>query len=152
MGEKNKQAISRSPLFYVGDKYKLMSQLNELFPTKINNYYDVFCGGGSASINVEANAYFMNDVNHNVIQLHRHLQEKSFQIEDFIKKMHGLIKEYGLSISEIGIDNELEELKKKHAKTYFSKYNKLPYLKLREDFNNNQEETDLLYLLLISSS
>lgn len=52
---KNKKVTLRSPLFYVGDKYKLMPQLNKLFPTQIENFYDVFCGGGSVSINAKAN-------------------------------------------------------------------------------------------------
>ena len=30
----NKRKIKRSPFFYVGDKYKLMNQLNNLFPKK----------------------------------------------------------------------------------------------------------------------
>ena len=96
---KKKKAI-RSPLFYVGDKYKLMPQLNELFPEKINNYYDVFCGGGSASINVKANAIYMNDVDKRIIQLHKHLQYNSNDITAFIERMYEIIESYGLSLSE----------------------------------------------------
>ncbi len=139
----------RSPLFYVGDKYKLMKQLNELFPSDIDNYYDVFCGGGSASLNVIANAYYLNDIDKNIIKLHKLLQKNSPEIEDFIKKMHRRINRYGLSLSENGLNKEIEELKSVHKKTYFAKYNKSSYLKLRDDFNANKGKTDLLYLLLI---
>lgn len=138
----------RSPLFYVGDKYKLMTQLNELFPDEINNYYDVFCGGGSASLNVKAKKIIMNDIDKKIIELHEFLQNQSSDIEKFIEKMHKLIKEYGLSISELGTNKDIENLKREFKKTYFSKYNKRSYLKLRNDYNNNKK-VELLYLLII---
>ncbi len=147
--ESQKKKRVRSPLFYVGDKYKLMPQLQELFPKEINVYYDVFCGGGSASININANTIIMNDINEKIIELHRHLQMHSENIEAFIDNMYALIDEYGLSLSEHGRNQEIEELKKVYVKTYFSKYNKEAYLKLRENYNKNPDNTDLLYLLLI---
>ncbi|MCE5090922.1 Dam family site-specific DNA-(adenine-N6)-methyltransferase [Staphylococcus devriesei] len=139
----------RSPLFYVGDKYKLMPQLLEVFPNNINNYYDVFGGGGSASINVEAKHFHLNDIDKKVIELHHFLQEKSANIENFIFEIQLLINYYGLSHSEFGKNPVIEELKKVHKKTYFSKYNKSGYLELRSDYNSNQKRTDLLYLLLV---
>lgn len=138
----------RSPLFYVGDKYKLMPQLIELFPAEINSYYDVFCGGGSASINVKAQKYVLNDVDEKIIELHNFLQIQSQEIESFIKSMYDLIQDYGLSLSELGKNQTIEELKKEYKKTYFAKYNKESYLKLRDDYNN-QSDTKLLYLLLV---
>lgn len=148
----NKKTIKhfmRSPLFYVGDKYKLMPQLTELFPDKINNYFDVFCGGGSASINVEAKVYNMNDIDENIIALHYHLQRNSKNMYRFISRMYRLINSYGLSHSEKCIDERLEAYKKKYVKTYFARYNKDSYLKLRRDFNRDNTNIDLLYLLLI---
>lgn len=139
----------RSPLFYVGDKYKLMPQLLEIFPKNINNYYDVFSGGGSASINVSAKHFHMNDLNTNVVKLHHFLQQQSKNIENFIFEMQYQINYYGLSHSEHGNNPEIEKLKKIYKKTYFSRYNKQAYLQLRSDYNSNQERTDLLYLLLI---
>ena len=38
--QKKKKKSIRSPLFYVGDKYKLMPQLKKLFPNDIDTYYD----------------------------------------------------------------------------------------------------------------
>jgi DNA adenine methylase len=51
--------INRSPLFYVGDKYKLMKQLIELFPLSVNNFYEPFTGGGTVFLNIEAKKYFL---------------------------------------------------------------------------------------------
>lgn len=141
--------LVRSPLFYVGDKYKLMPQLKELFPKEINNFYDVFCGGGSASINVKAKQFILNDVDEKIIELHNFLQEQSQEIESFINKMYEMIQYYGLSLSELGKNQVIEELKKEYKKTYFAKYNKKPYLKLRNDYNNDQANTKLLYILLV---
>lgn len=139
----------RSPLFYVGDKYKLMPQLKELFPKNINNFYDVFCGGGSASINVTAKKVIMNDVDKKIIELHKYLQRNSLDMDHFINNMYEVIKYYGLSLSELGKNKQIEDLKKEYRKTYFAKYNKLQYLELRKDYNQDQTNTGLLYLLLI---
>ncbi|HES1965624.1 Dam family site-specific DNA-(adenine-N6)-methyltransferase [Streptococcus sanguinis] len=145
---KNKKGI-RSPFFYVGDKYKLMPQLKELFPEVINNYYDVFCGGGSASINVKANNYYLNDIDSFVIKLHKWINENSSEVELLIKKQYDLINKYNLSHSEFGLNTQIENLKLEFKKTYFSKYNKENYSKLRDDFNDDQENMQLLYLLLV---
>lgn len=139
----------RSPLFYVGDKYKLMAQLTELFPRKINTFYDVFTGGGSASINTIANNYKINDIDKNVMKLHELLKRESKDIEHFIYKMSRIIEKYNLSHSELGKNKEIELLKQTYKKTYFSIYNKEAYLNLRDDFNQNQTNIELLYLLLV---
>lgn len=139
----------RSPLFYVGDKYKLMPQLLKLFPTNIHNYYDVFCGGGSASMSINANKIIMNDINSQIISIHKFLQSKSNDIDLFIEEMHLIIKQYGLSLSELEVNDKIKKLKLDYPKTYFAKYNKEAYLKLRSDFNSNQQQIELLYLLII---
>lgn len=139
----------RSPLFYVGDKYKLMPQLSKLFPKNIDSFYDVFCGGGSVSLNVNANNFYLNDINHRVIELHTLLYENSKDMESFIQKTQNLAKKYGLSISELERNDEIERLKLEYKKTYFSKYNKKSYLKLRKDYNENQANVKRLYLLLV---
>ena len=140
--------LYRSPLFYVGDKYKLMSQLKLLFPQNISTFYDVFCGGGSASINANAKNYVLNDINSKVIELHNLLIENSNDINSFIEKMHRHIKEYGLSHSEIILPSGINNYKKLYPKTYFAEYNKKSYRILRQDYNKNHD-VEKLYLLLI---
>src|SRR5699024_11683830 len=121
--ELEKPKIVRSPFFYVGDKYKLMSQLIELFPENINNYFDVFCGGGSASINVKAKNYYLNDIDTNIISLHNHLKINSADIDKFINRMYELINNYGLSHSEKYTDEKLKEYKNKYVKSYIAQLN-----------------------------
>lgn len=35
----------RSPLFYVGDKRKLIDEIKSFFPSKIKAFYEPFVGG-----------------------------------------------------------------------------------------------------------
>jgi len=39
--------INRSPLFYVGDKYKLLNEILPYFPKEIDRFIEPFTGGGS---------------------------------------------------------------------------------------------------------
>ena len=139
----------RSPLFYVGDKYKLMPQLLDLFPSNIEAFIDVFAGGGSVSLNTPAKKYIINDNNPYIISLHRFLMSYHSVFDLFREYMYNLINEFKLSCSELGINDDIIQLKKIYKKTYFSKYNKPGYLQLRDCFNINKEKTEYLYLLLI---
>jgi len=49
--------MRRSPFFYVGDKFKLIPQLQANFPPQINRFIEPFCGGGSVFLNVKNNLY-----------------------------------------------------------------------------------------------
>lgn len=139
----------RSPLFYVGDKYKLMPQLLTVFPTNINTFYDVFVGGGSVSLNTKAQHYQFNDFDSNIITLHKYLLKKTQNLDSFLADMYNLIDKYHLTHSEIRTDPQLIEFKNLYKKTYFAKLNKDSYMQLRADYNNDQSQKDLLYLLLV---
>ena len=67
--------LFRSPLFYVGDKFKLLEQILQSFPNKINNYYEPFVGGGSVFLNVNAKKFHLNDLDKNLINLHKFLSK-----------------------------------------------------------------------------
>lgn len=138
----------RSPLFYVGDKYKLVSQLNDLFPRDIDCFVDLFCGGGSVSLNCKAKSYIMNDSNPYIIQIHEFLNSKKFQFDNLVSEFYNLINNYKLSHSEISNCEEINKIKIEYPKTYFSKYNKDHYLKLRNDYNK-YKNVERLYLLLV---
>lgn len=144
----DKKDVVRSPLFYVGDKYKLVPQLEKLFPQNINNYYEPFCGGGSSFINTKAKNFYLNDIDASIIRMHRFLGEYTNKDQEFFSQVYKYIDKYGLSCSYKGITVP-DELKRQYKKTYYSHYNKQSYLKLREDFNNDQTNDFLLYLLLI---
>lgn len=140
----------RSPLFYVGDKYKLMPQLRELFPKNINTFYDVFGGGGSATLNTTAQKYILNDLDTNIINLHKFLAEQSKAFDNFLTHEYQLIESFGLTRSAANILPEnFDEIRTEFKKTYYAKINKESYIKLRNEFNSDKSRIDLLYLLLV---
>lgn len=141
--------INRSPLFYVGDKYKLMKQILPLFPKETNCFYEPFCGGGTVFLNVLANKYFLNDINKHLISIHKLLIKNSKNTGSFFSNAEKIICEYNLSRS-FKEDIIPKLLKQEWKKTYFARFNKEGYEKLREYVNNNKKYDPLiLYILLI---
>lgn len=140
--------IIRSPFFYVGDKYKLMPQLKQLMPEEIEDYIEPFAGGGSSFLNSCGKRCILNDVDKYVIKLHKELAKYAGKKELLLKKLYKLFDAYGLSCSFRNITVS-QELKKQYPKTYYAKYNKAGYERLRMDFNNNKRDILRLYILLI---
>lgn len=141
--------IQRSPLFYVGDKYKLMKQLIRLFPAEVDNFYEPFVGGGTVFLNVKANKYFLNDIDKNLVNIHKFLTENSKDQDRFFKSVEKIINKYNLSRS-YKEDIVPTSLKKQWKKTYFAKFNKDGYDKLRTKVNKHIKNNPLiLYILLI---
>ncbi len=83
-----------------------------------------------------------------MILLHKELGKYANNPKQLIEELYNIIDYYGLSCSyrEINVPNEL---KKKYVKTYYSKYNKDAYLRMRKDYNENKDNVLLLYLLLV---
>lgn len=138
----------RSPFFYVGDKFKLVPQLKENFPQNIDRFIEPFCGGGSVFLNTEANQYLLNDIDTYMIKLHQFLIASSTNQEHFWDELKFDIEKYNLSATFMGRDIP-KEYRKEFVKTYFAKYNKEAYTKMRNDFNQCKEDMMLLYMLLI---
>ena len=143
-----KEISYRSPLFYVGDKYKLMPEIKKYMPETINKYVEPFVGGGSSFLNVKAKQYIVNDIDSGIISIHEMLKSYSTKKEEFFDRIFKIINRYGLSCSYNG-HLVPDELKVKYKKTYYAKYNKDAYIELRNDYNNNQFDIMRLYLLLI---
>jgi DNA adenine methylase len=138
----------RSPFFYVGDKYKLISQLKENFPKTTRRFIEPFCGGGSVFLNVEAKEYLLNDIDVNMIILHKYFISQSNNTEMFWDNIKKVIENYALSATFLGRDVP-DALKKEYKKTYFAHYNKQAYSQMRDDYNKEKTNALLLYLLLI---
>lgn len=140
--------MNRSPFFYVGDKYKLMPQLINIFPKDINHLVEPFCGGGSVFINTPAAEYIANDNNKWMIKLHKFLVKEAKNRDCFFNRVFKAIRDYGFSASYLCIFAP-DELKKRYAKTYYARFNKEAYAKLKADFNADKTDLYKLYLLLI---
>ena len=135
----SKDNVKRSPLYYLGDKYSLLPQIHEYFPKNINNFYDVFGGGGTMLANVQANNYFYNDID--------------FRLTELVKFLHK-------SKPSLLLKDLINEIKKRKLTFYNSttkissnpKANKLQYLKLRTEYNELKNKTTKLanlHLLLL---
>jgi len=146
---KSNKVNVRSPLFYVGDKYKLLSQLLALYPRSISRFIEPFTGGGSVAMNVQAKEYLLNDIDPNIATIHALLMDSSVDREKFFKTITDLIYKYDFSRSFIE-DVITNELHAKWKKTYYAKFNDSAYRKLREDYNKESPRDPYkLYLLLI---
>ena len=141
-------ACRRSPFFYVGDKFKLVPQLKENFPNDIDRFIEPFCGGGSVFLNTEAKKYLLNDIDTYMIRLHQFLIASSSQQDIFLEQLKLNIEKYNLSATFMGRDIP-KEYRKEFVKTYFAKYNKDAYVRMRSDFNDEKNDMMLLYMLLI---
>ena len=119
----------KSPINYIGNKYKLISQIIPLFPEKISTFVDVFGGSGTVLINTNAEHYIYNDINPYVEGIFRGLLETDTQtIIDAIEKV---VQEYSLS-----------------------KTNKDGFEKLRDFYNkedNKEKDWITLYTLMCHS-
>lgn len=144
-----KNKIYRSPLFYVGDKFKLIKEIKPYFPQNINRFIEPFVGGGSVFLNISAEEYFLNDINKNVFNLHKFLSKQAKNPLTFLSRIENIIDDYDLSKS-FREDKVPIELKMEWKKTYYAKYNKVGFERLKKDYNKD-EGTDhfKLYLLLI---
>lgn len=144
-----KQGVHRSPLFYVGDKYKLITEIKTHFPDNIGRLIEPFVGGGSVFMNVDANEFLLNDIDSFVIAIHKMLCSYVDREEEFFKEFFDIVNKYNLSLSYK--ENTVpKELKESFPKTYFAKYNKEAYSLLRDDFNKGGKQDIMqLYALLI---
>ncbi len=141
--------IIPSPLNYIGGKYKLLPQILPLFPKISGTFIDLFCGGCNVGINVNADRVILNDTDENLRYLYNTF--KNMDKDVLLKMIEDIIEKYGLSRSDIyGYEHYGCESGKG-----LGEYNKRPYLKLRENFN---EHTNfdyyyyaILYVLIVYS-
>lgn len=141
--------IYRSPLFYVGDKYKLYPKISKYFPKVVNSFIEPFTGGGSVFLNIKAKRYLLNDIDPNVVDIHKFLIEQAENPKAFFDEVFQVIERYNLSHSYIR-DVVPQDLKDNWVKTYYAKFNKKGFNQLKTDYNSSDEKNVLyLYLLLI---
>lgn len=98
----------RSPLNYIGGKFKLLPQLLTQFPKEINTFVDLFCGGCNVGINVSARHIIFNDNLVYLIDLYRAMQQHS--TVEIIAHIEKRIAEFDLSLTNAEGYNRLREL------------------------------------------
>ena len=81
--------LVKSPMNYIGGKYKLLPQMLPLFPNEISMFYDVFGGGASVSLNVNSDFVYYNDIIPYVSNMLDDLRGKS--TEECLKEIEKVI-------------------------------------------------------------
>lgn len=138
----------KSCLNYTGGKYKLLNQILPLFPQNIDRFVDLFCGGASVAINVNANEIRCYDSINELIELFNFILNND--ADEIINSIERIIEIYGLSESN---KNSYEYYGCNTSKG-LSQYNKDNYMRLRADYNNqiyknNHEKILWFYTLII---
>lgn len=113
----------KSPLNYVGGKYKLLDQIIPLFPNDIDTFVDLFAGGFNVGINIKAKKIICNDYEKVVIE--------------FLEELSKLKSDEALSI--------LKETIKKYD---LSKENEEGFKKIRSHYNNGNRDWNMFYAML----
>ena len=139
--------LIQSPLNYTGGKFKLLPQILPHFPTDVNLFVDLFCGGGNVGMNVPCNKVIFNDKNpllKNVFETFKTLDK-----ETTFAKIDRIIARYGLSDSSA----HGYEAYGCTSAGGLAPYNGERFLKLREDFNaltvQDEDYYIMLYVLLV---
>lgn len=118
-----KKELVKSPMNYVGGKYKLLPQILPLFPKDINTFVDLFCGGFNVGINVEANKIIGNDLCKEVIEVYKGVQTE-------------------------GLENSLNLIKNEINKYDLSKTNEEGFKQIRSFYNEGNKEWYIFYAML----
>lgn len=109
---KMNEVYIKSPLNYVGGKYKILNQIIPKFPKKIDTFVDLFGGGFNVGINVNADTIVYNDV-----------------IEPLCELMN--------YFSTTNADEVIKQLENNIAMNGLDKENTEAFLKLRNKYNHN---------------
>lgn len=124
----NNKLIIKSPFNWIGNKNKIMPQLQAIFPKNINTLVDFFCGGCDVAINTPAQKVIAIDVNQYLMEILQAFQQ--YSLKEILSFVDMRIQEFNLS-----------------------KENEEGFLKYREAYNNNssyQSPLDLFTLTRFS--
>lgn len=122
---KIKNEVIKSPLNYIGGKYKILPQILPLFPKNINTFVDLFAGGCNVGINVNAEKIIFNDNLTYLINFFETIQNT--ELDTVINHIKNRIQEFGLSIT-----------------------NEEAYKNFRTFYNQTQNPLDLFVLIAYS--
>lgn len=142
----DKREFVKSPLNYTGGKHRLLPQLVPLFPSSIDSFYDVFCGGANVGINVTGENIVCIDKDKNVIDLLNLI--KTVNSDELHQEILTIVEHHGLSQS---FSHGYEAYGAESSKG-LGAYNKDKYLLLRQQYNDEtdiKKKTTLLLILVM---
>lgn len=139
---------------YTGNKHRLLEEIFKHIDGKVDTFVDLFSGGGSVGINVNAGNVYFIDKNQYVIGLLEFLFNSEF--EDLFNKLCEIVDKYGLTNTYVNGYEQYRKLKNNKDNNGFKELNKEGFIKLRTDYNKlkNKKTTEaftLLYVLMLYS-
>ena len=144
---KNNKLFIKPPTNYTGSKYKHLEQMFKFFPNDIENrtFIDMFSGGLSVGINVNAKKIICNDKETSLIRLYRLFEKYSINV--IMKNIDRIIKKYKLS--DVNLNGY--EYYGCESSSGVGSYNKEKYTKLKNCYNNSEvnEEKDYMFFVLL---
>lgn len=128
----------RSPIFYMGNKHKLLKYLIPLFPEQCDTFVDLFGGSGVVCMNYKGAKSIYNEFNKNIVELIKMIVNNSpKELNDY---WNDKIKQYNLP-------NQSNKRKDVTDTTFF-KDRQTNYNKMRDDYNKQENKNYKdLYLL-----
>lgn len=115
----------KAPMNYIGNKYRIMGQIQKWFPREVNLMVDIFCGGCDVTFNTKANEHIANDLNFFVIDIYKEFQQ-------------------------LGVDKAIEQIDKIIYDWKLTKENKVAYENFRGYYNRTKNPLDLYVLMCFS--
>jgi DNA adenine methylase len=102
------QLKHRAFLKWAGGKYSLVDEINKHFPKKTKTLVEPFVGAGSVFLNSNFDHYILNDINEDLINLYKQLQD---DVELFIESARGYFS------SEYNEESSFYELRERFNKS-----------------------------------
>lgn len=137
------EEFAKSPLNYTGGKFKLLPELIKRFPNEDGTFIDLFGGGFNVGVNAINNRVVYNDFSEQTTRLIKIFYK--FSTNEIISKLEELIKQYGLSDSE----KNGYEYYGCNSNNGLGQYNKIPFSKLRSDYNQAKKSIEKDFMLLL---
>ena len=103
-----KSVFIKSPLNYIGGKYKILPQITPIFPKSIDTFVDLFAGGCNVAINIEAKKIYVNDNLTYLIKTYKTLNKNT--LNTTLSHIESRIKEFQLSLTNDKGYNELRRI------------------------------------------
>lgn len=131
-----------SPLNYTGNKYKLLTQIMPYLNNQSDKFVDVFAGSGLVGLNSDCKEVVLNDNNNVTIDLLKYFSSNSY--DKIIKTMDDFIIQYGFTDTY----RKGNKIYKEEKHEGLSKYNKIAFNNLKQDYNN-APSVDKLFALTV---
>lgn len=153
ISKKSQNGYIKSPINYTGNKFRILDQMIPYMPKKIGTMVDLFSGGATVGLNIDADKVIFIDSNKRIINLLETIAEYDFDslLTDILK----IIDLYGLSLSCVyGYKTYKDMIVSDNVNNGLKEYNKNQFYRLREDYNKISDKSIkkaniILYLLMV---